>query len=133
LHYAAPGSGQLFYLRTLLNYVKGPTCYDDIKTINNIKYDTFKDACFALGLLDDDREFIDAILEASHWGTGNFLRCLFATLLLSGQINRPEVVWDKTWKHLSDDILYRQRQLFRLPGMIFTFCLLLISLLLIYY
>jgi hypothetical protein len=41
--------------------------------------------------------------------------------------------WDKTWKHLSDDILYRQRQLFRLPGMIFTFCLLLISLLLIYY
>jgi hypothetical protein len=69
LHFAAPASGQLFYLRTLLNYVKGPTSYDDIKTINNIKYDTFKDACFALGLLDDDREFIDAIIEASSWGT----------------------------------------------------------------
>jgi hypothetical protein len=121
LHFAAPASGQLFYLRTLLNYVKGPTSYDDIKTINNIKYDTFKDACFALGLLDDDREFIDAIIEASSWGTGYFLRCLFAILLVSDEINRPEVVWDKTWVHLSDDILHKQRQLFRRPGIIYIF------------
>jgi hypothetical protein len=99
--------------------VKGPTSYDDIKTINNIKYDTFKDACFALGLLDDDREFIDAIIEASSWGTGYFLRCLFAILLVSDEIIIPEVVWDKTWVHLSDDILHKQRQLFRRPGIIY--------------
>jgi hypothetical protein len=30
LHYVPPGSGQKFYLRTLLNYVRGPTSFDDI-------------------------------------------------------------------------------------------------------
>ncbi|XP_058784626.1 uncharacterized protein LOC131659455 [Vicia villosa] len=120
LHYAALGSGQLFYLRTLLNYVKGPTSYDDIKTVNNIKHNTFKDACFALGLLDDDKEFVDAIMEASHWGTGSFLRSLFATLLVSNQISRPDFVWNKTWEYLSDDILHRQRQLLSFHDLVLT-------------
>jgi len=116
LHFAAPGSGQRFYLRTLLNYVKGPTSYDDIKTVDNIKYKTFKDACFALGLLEDDKEFIDALLEASQWGSGSFLRRLFVALLLSDQICRPEIVWNKTWEHLSDDIQHKQRQVLRFHG-----------------
>jgi hypothetical protein len=62
VHFAPPGSGEHFYLRTLLNYVKVPTSYDDIKTMYNIKCDTFKEICFARGLLDDDKEFIDAII-----------------------------------------------------------------------
>lgn len=86
LHFVAPGSGQMFYLRTLLNYVKGPTSYDDIEIIKNEKNNIFKDAYFALGLLDDDKKFVDAIMEASHWGTNNFLRRLFAILLVSNQL-----------------------------------------------
>jgi len=92
VHFAAPGSGERFYLRTLLNYIKGPTSFDDIKTVNNVKYYSFKDACLAMGLLDDDREYIDAITKASMWGTGTFLRKMFAIIMLSGQLSRPEVV-----------------------------------------
>jgi len=36
VHFAPPGSGERFYLRTLLNYIKGPTCFDDIKTVDNV-------------------------------------------------------------------------------------------------
>ena len=116
IHFVPPGSGEKFYLRKLLNHVKGPTSYDEIKTVNDFKYDTFKEACFALGLLDDDKEFIDAINQASLWGTASFMRQLFVYLLVSDQISQPEVVWRKTWENLTDDIVYRQRRVMRVPG-----------------
>ena len=34
----------------------------------------FQDTCYALGLLMDDREYIDAIKEANEMGFGNQLR-----------------------------------------------------------
>lgn len=116
VHFAPPGSGERFYLRTLLNYIKGPTCFDDIKTVDNVKYHSFKDACLAMGLLDDDREYIDAITEASMWGTGTFLRRMFAVCLLSGHVSRPEVVWNTTSPNLVDDILHIQRTLLGAQG-----------------
>ena len=116
VHFAPPGSGERFYLRTLLNYIKGPTCFDDIKTVDNVKYHSFKDACLAMGLLDDDREYIDAITEASIWGTGTFLRRMFVVCLLSGHVSRPEVVWNTTSPNLVDDILQIQRALLGAQG-----------------
>ncbi|KAF7826522.1 ATP-dependent DNA helicase PIF1 [Senna tora] len=114
LHFVPPGSGELYYLRLLLNSTKGPTSYADIRTINNIVYTTFKEACYGMGFLDDDKEFIDdGIKEASLWGTAAYLRKLFATLLFSNQLVRPEVVWDNTWRFLRDDISHRQRLLLR--------------------
>lgn len=129
IHFVPPGSGEMFYLRTLLNYVKGPTSFDDIKTVDGVKKDNFKDACYVLGLLEDDKEFIDAIIEASHWGTGTFLRNLFVSLLVAKQISRPSVVWEKTWEHLTEDILYKQRRILQFSGIILylTFFFLLFS------
>ena len=84
--------------------------------MNNFKWDSFKEACFALGLLEDDKEFIDAINQAAQWGSADFMRRLFVTLLVTKQFAKPEVVWDKTWHNLSDDISYRQRRIMRAPS-----------------
>ncbi|KAK7312898.1 hypothetical protein VNO77_37136 [Canavalia gladiata] len=65
LHFVPPGSGELYYLRFLLNKVRGPQSYADIRIVNNITYRTFKEACYTIGLLDDDREYIDAINQAN--------------------------------------------------------------------
>ncbi|XP_061341690.1 uncharacterized protein LOC133288015 [Gastrolobium bilobum] len=62
------------------------------------------------GLLDDDNEYIDAIKEASSWGSAAYLRCLFALLLFANSMNRPEKVWEECWKFLSDDVVYRHRK-----------------------
>ncbi|CAH9141764.1 unnamed protein product [Cuscuta epithymum] len=111
LHFVPPATGELYYLRTLLNHVTGPKSFVEIRTIDNIVYPTFKDACNALGLLGDDKEYIDAIIESSFWGTGEYMRFFFAILMVSNQMCTPHVVWEKTWKYLSDDIQHRQRLL----------------------
>ncbi|XP_057719701.1 uncharacterized protein LOC130934129 [Arachis stenosperma] len=70
IFHVLPGSGKIYYLRLLLIFVKGPTCYKDIRTINGVVYSSFRDLYYAMGLLDDDKEYIDAIEETSHWGSG---------------------------------------------------------------
>ena len=57
--------------------MRGPKSYEDIRTVNGVAHSTFREACFSLGLLNDDQEFVDAMKEASVWATGNYLRSLF--------------------------------------------------------
>lgn len=79
-------------------------------------YETFRDACYTLGYLDDDKEYIDAFEEASVWGSADYLRRMFVLLLHSNSMSRPSFVWSKCWKSLADDILYKQRLLLNNPG-----------------
>ena len=104
------------YMRILLNFVKGPTCYEDIRTINGVLYPTFKEACYTMGLLDDDKEYIDAIVEASFRASGHYLRRLFAIMLMSNTISKLEFVWNNTWHLIPEDILHKQRKILKIPG-----------------
>ncbi|XP_019160783.1 PREDICTED: uncharacterized protein LOC109157339 [Ipomoea nil] len=83
IFYVPPATGEIFYLRCLLNKIRGPTSYEDIRTVNGVHYNSFRDACYARGLVDDDNEYVDAIYEASHWASADQLRRLFVTLLMS--------------------------------------------------
>lgn len=65
IFYVPPGSGEKYHLRCLLNIHRGPFSYEDIRTVRDVTYDTYRDACFALGMLDDDKEYIHGIIEAS--------------------------------------------------------------------
>nr|XP_009804789.1 PREDICTED: uncharacterized protein LOC104249954 [Nicotiana sylvestris] len=115
IFFVPPGSGEQYYLRMLLNVIKGPKCYEDLRRINNHDHLTFRDACYAMGLLDDDKEYVDAIKEASNWEMSSYLRQLFAMLLLSNSMSRPEYVWEATWILLSDDILHEERRMLDNP------------------
>ncbi|CAH9083785.1 unnamed protein product, partial [Cuscuta epithymum] len=120
MFYVPPGCGDLFYLRCLLNVVRGPMCFKDILKIDGVQYYSYRDAWYALGLLKDDKEYIDAIVEASYWATPRSLRRLFVALLVADCLTRPEEVWNKCWTYLSDDILYNQRLMLNHPGLILS-------------
>lgn len=60
-----PRTGEDYYMRLLLNIQSGCTCYEDIRTIDNIVYTTFREACYKLSLLEDDKEYTDASKEAN--------------------------------------------------------------------
>lgn len=66
MYYAHPTSEERFYLHMLLNVSKGPTSFEQIRTINNVYYNDYKSACVALGLLEDDNERDNALTEATH-------------------------------------------------------------------
>ncbi|KAL7098989.1 hypothetical protein ACP275_09G053900 [Erythranthe tilingii] len=104
LHYVAPRSGETYYLRILFNTSKRVVSCFDLRKIVGATYPAFRDACYSMGLLDDDKEYIDGNREAIPWGTCNYLRSLLAILLFSNQLSRPKCVWDNTWQYLSDDI-----------------------------
>jgi hypothetical protein len=116
LIWVPPTTGELYYLRMMLTVLKGPTSYDSMKQIAGIQLKTFREACFSMGFLGDDKEFIGAIEEAKDWGSGRLLRYLFVSMLLSGSVDRPGYLWEKTWQWLSDDILYTQRRIASDPG-----------------
>ena len=90
IYYAHPSSGERFYPRMLLNIVKRATSFDEIKTVNGQLCPSFKAACFALGLLDGDRDCNDAIKEASNWATGQQVWELFVTILLFCEVSQLE-------------------------------------------
>ncbi|KAH1061066.1 hypothetical protein GYH30_004524 [Glycine max] len=105
LLWVPPIIGKLFYLRMMLTVCKGPTSFEDLRTVDNVQYPTYREACFAMGFLQDDKEFIEAIKEAKDWGSAHYIRKLFVLLLLTATMNKPEQVWDQTWHWMADDIL----------------------------
>ena len=105
MYFVPPKSGdELFYLRTLLTVAKGPTSFEDLRRFNGITHPTFYEACLARGLLEDDGEWRQCLLEASHMQSGEQLRHLFALLLLSCTPTQPVQLWNNFRSHICDDI-----------------------------
>ncbi|KAK9208644.1 hypothetical protein WN944_001003 [Citrus x changshan-huyou] len=120
IYFAHPSSGERFYMRMLLNFVKGSTSFESIRTVNGVTYPTFKVACYALGLLDDDKEWIDCLTEAAIWATGNKLRHLFVTILIHCQVSDASQLWKSNYTTLLEDITSLQRKRFRLKDLQLT-------------
>jgi len=90
MYYAHPTSDERYYLRMLLNYVKGATSYEHLGTMDGIEHDTFKDACIAMGLLEDNNEWHQALEEAGIWASGRQLCDMFASMLMFCEVTNPK-------------------------------------------
>lgn len=117
-------TGELYFLRVMLNHIRGAKFWEDLRTVNEVTYSTHKEACYALGLLDDDKEYVDAIKTASEWRFSDLLRRLFCNLLHSNSMAMPNRVWEQTWRFLADDIARQHLGTNRKPGNILNFAIL---------
>jgi hypothetical protein len=63
MYYAHPTSGERYYLRMLLNYVKGATSYEHLQIVDGTEHNTFKDACIVMGLFAYNNEWHQALEE----------------------------------------------------------------------
>ncbi|XP_052620975.1 uncharacterized protein LOC122194741 [Lactuca sativa] len=106
LAYVHPTVGELFYLRILLFHQKGCKSFYDIRTVREYTYSTFRDACEALGLTGDNKEWLTAFEEASTWATSSQLRSLFCHLLLYCEVGNPLLLWETAKPKMGDDITH---------------------------
>lgn len=79
----------------VLNGSRGPKSFEELMTVNKKRYGTFKEVCFAYGLLNDDKEWTNAITEARFWALGPQLRDLFVTILLFCDVSKPLQLWEE--------------------------------------
>lgn len=104
MYFVSPTEGERFYLRTLLTVVKGPRSYDDLLTFNGHHHNSFREACIARGLLEDDGEWHLCLEEAAQMQTGARLRHLFVMLLLFCEPAKPELLWDRFREDICSDL-----------------------------
>ncbi|KAF7138508.1 hypothetical protein RHSIM_Rhsim07G0140000 [Rhododendron simsii] len=112
MYFASPNCGEKFYLRLLLTIVKGPKSYKDLRTVDNVVYDTFKSACVARGLLEDDDEWVQCLEEAAIMQTGYQLRRLFCVILTQCSPLQPLELWKRFFINICDDLAHKIRTLF---------------------
>lgn len=120
IYYAHPSSGEKYYLRMLLNTVKGSRTFEEIRTIDGVIHETYKSACQALGFLDDDNEWIECINEAANWASGTQLRQLFTTIMSHCEVTNPKNLWESTWEALSEDMQHKRRIILNFPTLHLT-------------
>jgi hypothetical protein len=57
MHLVGSSGDKQYFAQTLLTVVKGPTSFENLRTIDKRIYDTFKAACVTHSLYDRDEEW----------------------------------------------------------------------------
>ncbi|GJZ24604.1 DNA helicase [Tanacetum coccineum] len=117
LTYMYPATGDLFYRRMLLCHQKGCTSFPDIRKVNDIVYPTCREACKALGLLEDDQEWENTMQEAACTATPTELRTLFAHILTFCQVTDPVSLWGRVLRSMSEDLPYTSSISLNIPNL----------------
>ncbi|KAK3222064.1 hypothetical protein Dsin_009089 [Dipteronia sinensis] len=98
-----PIEGERYYLRLLLNHIRGPKSFEDLKTVNGVKTSSFHESALLYGLLESDNSLEQCLQEASLYQMPYTLRRLFATILVYCKLNNPKMLWNKFEIFLSED------------------------------
>lgn len=105
--YATVAEGERYYLRVLLEEVRGATSFNSLKTIHGVTCDTFRQACELLGVVGTDQSIDHCLLSTSNWMMPSSLRRLFAIIMVFCEHTNIRSLWDKHYKSLSEDFAHR--------------------------
>ncbi|CAE1169622.1 unnamed protein product [Acanthosepion pharaonis] len=86
---------ECFYLRLLLQDISDPTSYNNLRTINGVLCDTFREACLRVCLLEDDSQWDVTMAEGALLKMPSALRHLLTTILQMCEPSDPKSLWDK--------------------------------------
>ena len=80
--YANPAKGERYFLRVLLNHVRGATSYENLRTVASITCCMFREACEKRGLMETNRSLDDCLTESATFQMPCSLRRLFVIILI---------------------------------------------------
>ncbi|XP_062017408.1 uncharacterized protein LOC133733784 [Rosa rugosa] len=103
IYTVSPSEGEKFYLRVLLNHVRGPKSFEDLRTVDGVLQPTFKKAVEERGLLEDDESIRQCLREASNIRMPSSLRRLFVTILVYCMPHEVRSLWDEFYPFMIED------------------------------
>lgn len=100
---AHPAEGERYYLRVLLNHVKGTTSFEDLRTIDGEILPSFREAAERRGLIEADNTLDECLTEAESFQMPSSLRRLFATILVFCEPSDIWALWNNHHEAMSED------------------------------
>ena len=99
---------ETFYVRMLLQVVKGPHKFEDLRQVDGVLHRSFKLACFARGLIEDDSEWDHALQEAALSKSARQMRQLFVIILTACFPLDPGKLWQTHCQSMAEDFAYQR-------------------------
>ncbi|KAE9278548.1 hypothetical protein PF008_g28593 [Phytophthora fragariae] len=109
--HVSPRDMNKFYMRVLLCHRKGPQSFEQLRTVDGVTYETYRQAALKLGYLEDDAEWVACMTEAAAFKKPYELRQLFATIIVYSQVSEVRQLWDQFYDDLSQDYTHTYRAL----------------------
>lgn len=98
-----PKETELYYLRYLLLHAHAIS-FEDLKTVDGVRYASYAQACLKRGLIANDEEWVNCLEEASNFKFPKGLRSLFANILVNCSPKFPELLWNQFKDSLAEDL-----------------------------
>jgi hypothetical protein len=92
---AMPNETERYHLRLLLLYTPGATSFKDLRTVNGLVCNTYREAAELRGLILDDRESERCLNEACQYQMPAQLRLLFEQLIIYNNPTDVIGLWNK--------------------------------------
>ncbi|XP_073059734.1 uncharacterized protein [Primulina eburnea] len=103
VYVVSPSEGERFYLRILLNHVRGPTSFEDLMNVNGVTYSTFKESAQIRGLLQQDDYVKQCLEEARSVKMSSSFTRLFVSILVFCQPITVRELWDEFHPCMCED------------------------------
>ena len=102
--FVPPTAGEKYYARLILSVTKNLQSFDDMRSVDGVSYECFRDACHARGLLDDDNDLTMMLDDAQHFRMGHSFRSLFLSVVRENRPTQPLQLWHRYKTILCDDL-----------------------------
>ena len=103
LVYANPAKGERYYLRIMLNHVRGAISYENMRTWRGAMYAIFRQACEVMGLVESDKSLDDCLTESAQFRMPCSLRRHFVTIMVFCECTNIRRLWDNHLDTMSED------------------------------
>ena len=105
MYSVSPTDRERFHLRILLQHVKGPQRFEDLRTFEGVLYPSFQQAASARGLLSDDTELRHCLAEAATFKMPRQLRQMFALICVFNSPTDPKALYDLHSRAMNEDYI----------------------------
>ena len=97
-----PTQHECFFYRALLHSVRGPKCFEGLKTVESVICQTFTDSCYARGLLENDTRWDATLFGEIVCQSSEHFRYLFSDLLKTCNVGNTSNLHKKYKDDLSE-------------------------------